>query len=142
MNFENLIKNFARNIDISGNIEPDKEGGYAFVVDHFEVKCLPYGSKKGLLKGNICFLSDDQIESEELIKKLLKINLASAKENSEIITKEKDNFLVLFRLFDADNIGDEEFIQMFENFVNRLEFWRNCSAKQTFEPAMFQFIYP
>lgn len=141
MNFNELITDFAKRIDLKDTLSPNYEGAYSFVVDRFEVKCLPFGSRYFLLKGKVCSLSEDDYEASRLVRKLLTANLAIAKESDEVLTQENED-IVLFRRIDADNVNSEAFTQFFETFVNKMELLRNCSQETVFVANPFQMIFP
>lgn len=141
MNFNELITDFAKKIDLKDTFAPNHDGAYSFVVDSFEVKCLPLGSKHFLLKGKVCSLSEDDYEASRLVKKLLTANLAIAKESDEVLAQENED-IVLFRRIDADTVNSEEFTQFFETFVNKMELLRNCSQETVFVASPFQMIFP
>ena len=95
------------------------------------------------LCGDVSKVPENEQESEELLKKILQLNLARMKTQKEVLSLDREAAsIILFRKVPLDNITAEAFADIVESFINRMEFWCNTVAAVSQTARPFPMMFP
>ncbi len=145
MDFDSLIGSFARALKME-EVNRTGEDEYRFVFDGFlEVLCTSEGRDSMIIHGPVATLPGSEREQTELLKKLLKGNMALQNEGSgEVVGLDpKTDEVVLFRVVDLEEMTLEAFLEIMGGYLNHLESWKKAIASlDRASPSPSFFIYP
>ncbi len=134
MRIEELIRDFSEKFKISVDMEED--GSCSFLVDgRHTVVCLPALGNEVVIRAEIADLSERKGRKEELLRRLLQLNLSRMHSENSVLALEADDRLLLFRRLPLKKLDADSFAQELENFLNSLDFWWQEASLPTSGPS-------
>ena len=136
MKFEELIRAFTERLYI--DLPPPREdGSYQFFVDdRYTVTCLPAAGNTLIITAELTALPQDEWQKKDFLLDILKVNLARMYFQNEVLSLDPETKkLVLFNRISLTNLKVEQFIILFEQFLNTLEFWLDYTTQQEKRPT-------
>ena len=111
--------------------EADEDGRYCFLFDgDLDLACLPVGNHRLMLTATVGVWPDDEDAARGLAQHLLRINLARAGSNREVLFLDHQaGELCLYRLLQTDEMILTDFVDKTARFLNNLEAWRSDYAR-------------
>ena len=112
--------------------------------DGLRVTCEELPGRGFLLTAPVTDLPGDAVQSEALLRRLLKLTLPRMKAQRAVLCLDAQaGSLCLYRRLDRD-ADLNAFQDALETLLNNLDFWRRNSGEDRVEPAAspFSFLYP
>lgn len=98
-------------------------------ADDIELRCFVHAGRAAL-EGVVRLLPEDERAEESVLKKLLQVSLGKARERGEtLLLDEPSREIRLQRYLPADSDAGAGFIEVVEQFLNELDFWRRCATE-------------
>lgn len=138
MSLADSIARLAQQLGV-GPLEPDAEGAWPLVFDgQLDLQLLPLEGSALLVRSRLAVCPEDPAARERQLRTVLHRNLASLRRQSEIVSMDASRReLWLYRIIRmrADKTEDSALLEVLEEFLNSLEWWRDLAADAAPPPA-------
>lgn len=119
-----LIEELAQALQIT-TPRPAEDGRYHLHFDKdLDIALLPIGSQRLMMTASVGSWPQEEDTASRLAQHLLRINLARASRNSEVLCLHGDE-LCLYQLIQTFNLDFSLFTDKLTSFLNHLETWRS-----------------
>jgi hypothetical protein len=144
MELEQLMQSLAERLNLDPP-EPYGKDEYRYTFDEdLTVRCLTGGKETVILCGAVAAVPGDEREADELLKRMLKLNLARMKTQKEVLSLDRESGeVILYLKVPTKDLSAEDFEEVMEAFVNTLEYWsRNVKEGAGEGSSPFSLVFP
>jgi len=141
---EQLIKSLAQKLNHDPP-EPGENGEYVWTFDEgLTVRFIPGGKETLILHGGVAKVPGDEREADELLKGMLKLNLARMKKQKEVLSLDRESGeVILYLKVPTTDLSAEDFEEVMEGFLNTLEYWsKNVKDHPQGRSSPFSVVFP